>query len=345
MYAYIHYNPSVAATDVLADIVAIATGETVLANLSAGVQTGDSAINTSISVAGWTLWDDVSSTIKVIRAPMSDDGTKYKYLKLEVTNISVKFEYYSTWNEVAHTGTLISRKNVNNVDWTNLTTNLNYAFYQTTGDSVMMLSINGSHFAAHSLVNGLTANSTIAIMSEHTRSSPWDTVPNGYAPVAITVSGLMSQFFDTTNPSAYKSWFVKPAFPNTDVLDYQTSDGSGYIFNSMAVSTPIGSSWYTSYSSTVGGMGDMIEIPATVRSSTKTLSPVIVPFGCHHANLGNFGGDISAKSGIYLAGPATGSSNDILVIGGQNYRIWVVPANSNGSAPSSTAYRFAVIEG
>jgi hypothetical protein len=345
MYAEIHYGVTVPVADVMSDIVAILTGETTVGNLSASAITGDSSINVSENVAGWTLFDDVDANNKVLRAPISDDGSKYKYIKLVVDGDDIYWDNYVTWNDGNSTGDIGHRENTAGVVLTSNSTYANYVFYQVTGtESMVMMSASANHFASHCMSDDMTKNTGIAFVSEHTRSSPWDTIANAYSPIAYTVSPIQDLNFEGSNDEN-RAWFVKPLFPESDVSDYDISVAGDHDECGMAVTSPIGGTFQGVITSGGSSFNDGISIPTTVLDENKLPDRVLIPIGCVNPQYGNLGGDISVKSGIYLTGPV-GSSNDTIVAGGTTYRLWVAPISLPTGTPGLTGVkRFAVVDG
>jgi hypothetical protein len=106
MYAKYVYNASSDKDNILADILALLTGETNKANLSADCnQTGTEIVATV--AAGWTLHDASAGTSKkAIKAAVYDDATTYKNVVLDASAAGyLKTVVYETWNEVSHSGT------------------------------------------------------------------------------------------------------------------------------------------------------------------------------------------------------------------------------------------------
>ncbi len=107
MYAKYVYNTSSTATNILADIVAILTGETVVNNLSGDCDAGNSNITATV-LAGWTVHDaDTGSGNGVcLKAVVYNDVLTFKYVHLYIGTVGyLKQITYETWDEVAHTGT------------------------------------------------------------------------------------------------------------------------------------------------------------------------------------------------------------------------------------------------
>lgn len=89
MYATLTFKSTAESSlgDVVADIVKVLTGETVKANLSAEiVQAGTTIISTV--PAGWTVEQNVSATDVVLKSEISDDNTKFKYIRIHGETLS-----------------------------------------------------------------------------------------------------------------------------------------------------------------------------------------------------------------------------------------------------------------
>jgi hypothetical protein len=92
------------------DIIAILTGETNTANLSAMVDVGGTTI-ASTYPAGWTVYDADTGTADewVLRAPTVDDASQYKYVKLRFSIGSsymfIGHQVMEDWNPTTNTAT------------------------------------------------------------------------------------------------------------------------------------------------------------------------------------------------------------------------------------------------
>lgn len=108
MYAKYQYVSGATQANILADLTAILTGETTVANLSAGCDKTNTTITSTIA-AGWTLHDGSSGTNKkVIKAPYSGNAAVYKYLELDYSysaDYCITCQFYETFDNSTHTGT------------------------------------------------------------------------------------------------------------------------------------------------------------------------------------------------------------------------------------------------
>lgn len=112
MHATIAYQGALGlnVAQVAGDIIAVLTGETDTANLSAMNLPGGTTI-ASTYPAGWTVWDSATGTANewVLRAPTVDDAAQYKYVKLRffdsVSQIMIGHQCMEDWNPTTNTAT------------------------------------------------------------------------------------------------------------------------------------------------------------------------------------------------------------------------------------------------
>lgn len=171
------------------DVKYILTGGTDKTQLnSSAVDMNQTEFFTGVHTSGWTLHDTVNTSVFVVKAPISDDPTKFAYVRVEANSInSLYFTLYETWNNVSHTGT-----------------------YAT--DIAMLGSISNAqgrtlviHVTQKSIVAGALSfgyaqigSNELMMISERTRLSPWDTVANGYIPYGIIGHNTSGQGFHQT---------------------------------------------------------------------------------------------------------------------------------------------------
>ena len=190
MYARYQYNSGVQTTvqaNILADLLAILTGEVNVSNLSASCD----KVNSTITVdnpAGWVLHDAAAGTnAKTIKAPLADDQATFKHLVLDTnTNGTLYIKVFETWDATAHTGT----NNCTNSaiasyaqQFSTTTGGILHVF--ATARFVLVISQMGSTW-------GSTSNSGGCGCFERTRACPWDTVAAGYPPYLFANLGYWS---------------------------------------------------------------------------------------------------------------------------------------------------------
>ncbi|MBF0629105.1 MAG: hypothetical protein HQL91_12885 [Magnetococcales bacterium] len=184
MYSKYVYLAGASAANILADLVAILTGETVVANLSASCDKAQTTILSTIP-AGWSLHDGSAGTnAKTIKAPLADDATKFKYVVLDANTAGyIQTKVYETWDATAHTGT--------NIAYNSNSPSASQQFSTTLAGTVHLFA-SARFLLLASLYNGIWGSSTATGPSgclERTRVCPWDTVAAGWPPFAFTNLG------------------------------------------------------------------------------------------------------------------------------------------------------------
>jgi hypothetical protein len=105
MWAKYVYDSGATAANIIDDVYLILGGETDKSNLSADANQTTTEIIATVA-SPWTNWDDVSATRKVLRCPVSDNGTEYKFVALnDVSSTYIRLTAFEDFDEVAHTGT------------------------------------------------------------------------------------------------------------------------------------------------------------------------------------------------------------------------------------------------
>lgn len=285
------YNTSQTAANLLSDIVAILTGETNVANLSAGCDKANTELLSTYSAAGWTLHDNAAGTnAKCLKAVIADDATKFKYMVIDTNTAgTILQKTYETWNETTHVGT--------NLCYASDIAISNQRYNLATGGR---LDITASirHCAMFAYVSAIYGSSQYVSASgvfERTRKSGWDTVANAYPPF------LWLHFSGATG--GYSPRVVGGT--GSDV----TSSSASY-----SIITPYGA--ITS--------GPSLMVP----KADKTLGHQLLPFGVHGGAYGNLGGDISSYCNMYFTTMNYGAAYDELVVNGENYIIWTGYSNT-----------------
>ncbi|HAT48853.1 MAG: hypothetical protein HQL07_03845 [Nitrospirae bacterium] len=179
MYTQYVYNAGATQANITADLVAVLTGETDKNNLSAGCNKTNTVIQ-AVVAAGWTLHDtDGGSGSKVIKAPLADDATKFKYVRLySSATTSIRFEVYEGWDAGTNVGT--------NMCYYSDTTSYSQRLDLTNGGTIHVFS--SARFAMLCAeTSGGWGSATYSGPSgcfERTRLLPFDTVAYGMPPFA-----------------------------------------------------------------------------------------------------------------------------------------------------------------
>lgn len=106
MYAAYSYLSSPSQANILADIVAILTGTTNPASLSAACDVANTTILTTYAVAGWTVHDAAAGTNVVCLKALCAHGAIYKYITIDTNTAGyIILRLWQDWNATTHIGT------------------------------------------------------------------------------------------------------------------------------------------------------------------------------------------------------------------------------------------------
>ena len=197
MYTVYRYSSGAEEQDILDDIVAILTGETDVSYLSSSCDKPNTTITSTVA-AGWAVHDIAPGYATgvgcVIKAPVADDATAFKYVGLRFIKSTGAFYVYiyEDWDNVAHSGTNGSNT-VSEVGGNQLRVEPNIDD-MTRGNFYLSASLR--HIALYSYyLSGTThywgcstGNAPILVL-ERTRVTSWDTVANGYPPFILYYPG------------------------------------------------------------------------------------------------------------------------------------------------------------
>lgn len=317
MYASYFYNTGATVTNIMADITAILTGTTDTALLSAACNKISTAVNATVNLSTWEVYDATAGANAVcFRAPLADDPAKYKFMVVDMnTSGYIITKLWDGWDAVVHNGT-----GKNMAYWSDST--LYCQRWPATGTAPNLtasmggrLDISASQYHAlfFSFQNSVFGSSTGASPSgimERTRRSPWDTVlmgqARGYNPVVWGNLGLVS---GTTAP------FYSNILPNASGVD-QFGGTAGNVATAAYMITPFGAN-------TGPGVTALHQLPnAIVPNAVLVSQHLLIPFGCMNPTYGFIGGDISSLCDVWLATYNYGGTYDELAITGASYVIW-----------------------
>lgn len=284
MYSSYHYLENISKENFLSDIVSICIGETNVNNLSSGCNKELTTINTSSTLAGWSLYDSTAYTNETyspamcLRSPLNDNATKYKYSLLSTRDYltyGLRHYLYDNWNNLTHTGS-------NPANGTNF-----QPVFSKNGR--LEISCSNRHMIFFNIGNG--PSGCFTGIFERTRLSPWDTIENDYLPVCFY--------------NAYNEMYeikIKKNGANDDTT------ARGYLTHK-----------YFSSSSTTTGFG----VLSSYSSNPLILKHYMIPFGTTSADIGFFGGEISLLCDVYLTTGGTAFSNlDTVYYNNNEYVIW-----------------------
>jgi hypothetical protein len=289
MKAVYQYNAGATAANIRDDLIAIFTGETTVANLSASCNKSTTTI-TSVVAAGWTLHDGAASaTSKVIKAPYADDGATFKYAEISIPdNSGVRMFGYETFNATAHTGTNKTANSSGIFQYLDVTNG--GKFYLFSSARFLMICAETKTAWGD---NQLTTYSGPFLIAEHSRISPWNTVASGY-PAFCFISMAMVNYgsFSTSYVPMYSPRFKNRA--NADLT------GTSAILWGSSI---CGYNQFNDVNSFPQG------VDAKVYDSNGNLQIPFLPLYCNSPSLTVIPmGDFSSISDIWLA-PANVMAN------------------------------------
>ncbi len=185
MYAKYAYKTGATEANLLSDVIAILTGETVPANLSSDCDQANTDINTTIAVAGWTLHDaSATATSQVLKAPYVDDGASFKFVEVEINSSKYLNLYaYETFNASTHEGTNKTTHSVTSQDHSQS--------LATYGGTVHILASPRFIAVVREVDSswGTGHDYGISIIAEFSRTQPWNTIGSGYPSFAYIAAG------------------------------------------------------------------------------------------------------------------------------------------------------------
>ena len=309
MQAQISYNADVNnnATQILADVTAILTGETVVGNLTGNIDVGASSINTTFETVAWTLYDDVSADTKVFRLPVHDDPTAYFYVEIFKQSVNeVHHRIWESWDNVTHAGTesIYYNSGVNKL-------------FMCIAYSVVGFKINFTATARHLLCRSdynLNDINYLAGFVQYDRGEVWDTVADGFKPVISTYNS--GGFFSD----------------RVHALPHRRSNGA-VTYGALGIMYPAtryGTSQFDRFNATLGGNSGAARGLDVNGNSVHNMYEIGFSYQ---------GPDERFLTGkahdMYLATYQNGAFGDTVSIGGNTYGIWPTDAN----------YRLAIRQG
>jgi hypothetical protein len=277
MYAVLEYDSGWSAANVLGDVVAVLTGETVKASLSASLDQAGSSILTTYSAAGWTLHDSVSATRKVLKAPLADDANQFKFIELNLVGAFVQATLWRLWDAVGHAGTHQAGSG-------------GYALNaeSTTTDGMQLFLFANARclLAASSTDNKTSVSVSSVAVLEHDRQTPCDTPARGaslgYIPVVFSDKLLQITTYSCKSPRALKAQDLS-----------LTVNADFYIL------TPLGENFSRPLATVLGGSYSA----GKTHDAAGVEGGLLTPFGVASSSMGNLGGEVSSLCGIYYITP------------------------------------------
>lgn len=315
MYAKLQYTGAHLIADVFYDAIQVLTGETNVNNLTGAagspdsvLDTGESFIDVSNSVAGWTLWDDDAGGAGspspfddvVLRAPHATAPTIYKYARLTISSNRIQIRGYETWDNSAHSGTNQTQHSSNYLLDNNNDVSDTTAYH---------LSASARHMMGIAYYGGLAFTEPVDPLYEFTRDDAWNTPANGY-PAWVTFLGAASI-------TLYSNIYTPRAI-NTATGSDITGSSAG-----LNIHTPVGG-FTGNLTSTLGNSNTN----SLMRDENLNLANPFWPFGVSAPGQTNrlVGGDISSLAKVYLTTYNEGNIFDTFFAGSgspqDTYTIW-----------------------
>jgi len=223
MYSIYKYNSGATQANVLLDIVAILTGETTVANLSASCDKPNTTITSAIA-AGWTLHDgSAGSNKKVIKSAYSDNGSAFKYVEIDLSSSSyIKLYTYETFDSGTHTGTNKS----GDISY--------YQRFSTSENNTINIFSSSKHIVLYAGYSNNTSwgDSSYGgcyLLAEMTRLSAWNTVASGFPSFMLSYTG-----YENSSSSYYCSYFTRVKNNVNTILSGSNATGKMYSLGSIS---------------------------------------------------------------------------------------------------------------
>lgn len=322
MFAKYEYQAGSTLSNIMADIVALLTGETVVANLSADCVDANSYIFSTVA-AGWTVYDASAGTNAQCLRALNLDGSTYKYLVVDLNTANKMYgKVYQSWDSGAHTGTNLSYNSDN--------TTQGCQKIDTTNGGVLYIGASARYAVFNSFAGGIWGVNTAGVYSpigifERTRAAAWDTVAAGYPPY-VYLTGYFTEVgvVSTAQPPTISAPRIKGL----------SGDLTG-INASLDASTEFGSGW--AYDATYGINRPLKEMLPTVRGFDAALN--LKHFMHEIAVVRKDQGWKAGKLyGIYLTTTSYGSAGDEITFNSAQYFVMT----SGTSAGTGAGGRLAV---
>lgn len=233
MKARLETNANITNTALLQGIIASLTGNTDLATYPTGFNNLASSISVAICPAGWVVHDaTASANSQVIKAPYSDDATRFKYFEIQVTASAINVWAYEDWNATTHTGTNKTGNTATSTQYQRLTLTSAGRIYAFASSKFFVI---GSEFGS-TFGDG---NAGVILAGEFARIPSWNT-PATYPAAAVCFLGdLMASLKSVYMPRSRKKSGIDVT--GIDATAYLASVGVSYSQWTAATSLPTGS--------------------------------------------------------------------------------------------------------
>lgn len=300
MYAVYRHLTTATIEQVLSDIAAIITNETLVSNLSASCDKPNTSL-TNTSTSKWVLHDASIAGTRCFKKAMSYDAGVFVYVALNWTGTSMTLRMYTDW-----------------------TVGVGGAGYGTIGGAytVPANTVLSTYYISardEGLLISNSANATQAplLACEFTVEDPWRTAGNGCLPV-ICCSGATQAATTISTAAAVAAattWAATNPFVTRSLTAQATWAAAGTAGSNLAIGCAQG----------LGGASIAYDSAGMQAYGLRSLRTFGAVTQCAFA----LGGDMSSKYPLYaLSANLSGLYNDSLTFGADEYRVVCPTAGS-----------------
>ena len=305
MYGRYVYTAGATMNNIIDDIAAILTGQTNSSLLAAAV-IPDTELNGTIATT-WTVYDNATGGNNprvILRAPISDAGTKYKFLGLGDNAGSLVVYSYEDWNTSTNTGT-----NAVSVTW---------AMGIGSSKQITLHANNKAAYVSRPAIDDTTVIAG-ACVSEFDRWDIWRTTGATYPDAVLCYAGSGWESTTAGSPLAGNSPYA-PAdrckairFKNGNANGDLTAQSAQWAPVHMAASVhPPHAAW-----------------PATrIRSADETVYHPVSPMLVGKWTAGFLGGMMSPHSDVYWSTRNVGNNFVEMVVDSKTYVVNNIDASN-----------------
>lgn len=334
MIADYYYNDGYVVTDLLNDIVAMLTGETVVANLSPACNQATTIIK-SVVPAGWTLHDNAvpvvsGRNIQVLRSLVAGETTLYKYLIVEIEDASDEDLFFYTcesWDNALHTGT-----NVMNINIVRSKLSDSLVTSPVNSGRLMLAANSGMAFFRPRWGTEITAQ----MVFEFTPMMPWHAVGDGgpYTP-------WCSAERTTTGIQPNGSYINADFFGIPRMKDMQNID----IVSGTAIigRIGVGGARWAAYNINTSALTTHLTTSALMPDAVGGSAFALMPMYLHdYNNIGGVLGNISDAANVWWMNDAVTNDFSLFVVDGQDFISTSIGTTYDGVGSGVSSIRLAI---
>lgn len=309
MYGRYVYTAAATMNNVIDDIAAILCGQTNSSLLAAAV-IPDTELDGTIATT-WSVYDNATGSDNprvILRAPISDAGTKYKFLGLGDNAGSLVVYSYEDWDATANTGT-----NAVSVTW---------AMGIGVSKQITLHANNKTAYVSRPAIDETTVIAA-ACVTEYDR---WDiarttssTYPDAVLCYAGSGWGTAGGSSDNGSPVGYSSPFI-PA-DRCKVPRHKNGNANGDLLAQSVNWAPV------HMAASAHGVVNLW--PSTrIRSADETVYHPVSPMLVGKWTAGFLGGMMSPHSDIYWSTRNVGNNFVEMVVDSKTYVVNIIDANN-----------------